>query len=236
MSMNIDKAHAALCAWLTRADENYMGGRLLARAGGHLVAGNLLWLCLEQMAKVLILQKRIHAMPFPEGSPERRSEDMTEILALLEREAKSIRPHHEVDPLLAELGCTYPDMDLVPHKVIMAKLQEFFGMRYYKEAGHKLTHTEVDSIDAVYFLMRDRVVLDVGMGRIDTLLLMHANGKLHLRTLVQEDVFRNNNSLRPRPGCSSHPKFRMGWAGPGMNVAATLSFPQHYCGSAQRRD
>jgi hypothetical protein len=225
MSRRINNAYAALCAWLTRADENYMGGRLLARAGGHLAAGNLLWLAFEQIAKTLILQEKVPSMPLPEGPPENRSEDLTTIFGLFEEEAKRVRPHHEWGPLSAELARTYPDLDLSSCEATLAKMPEFFSMRYYKEGPHKFSRDEVDTIDSCYFLLRDRIVLDIGMGEIDTLYLLRVNGKLDLYSRFQGDLFEENKAIHPRPGCASHLKFRMAWAGPGMTVTQTLCFP-----------
>lgn len=225
MSRKIDIAYGALSAWLTRADENYMGGRFLSRAGSHLVGGNVCWLAFEQLAKILILQRRIYSMPLPESPPNKRSEDLTAIFGLLDDEAKRIHPHHEAEPLLREMAQEYPDLDLSLYKPTIAKLQQFFSMRYYKEGKHQFSRQEIDLIDAFYFLMRDRVVLDIGMGVIDTLLLLRLNGKLYWRSVIHKDLFDENKAIRPRSGCAAHPKFCMGWAGPGMTVAETLHFP-----------
>jgi len=200
-----------------------MGGRFLARGGAHLAAGNLLWLAFEQIAKVLILQKRLNSMALPEGQPDKRVQDMTDIFALLDSEAKRIRPYHEWPPLLGELTTLYPDLDLSSYERLLAKMQEFFSMRYYREAGHKFSCDEVDLIDSCYFRLRDRVVLDLGMGKIDVLYLLRANGKLDLRSPFEDDLFEKNKALRPRPACASHPKFCMGYAAPG--ISQTLYFP-----------
>ena len=200
-----------------------MGGRLLGRSGGHLVGGNLLWLAFEQLAKILILQDRIHDIPLPERAPEKRSQDLTDIFVILE-EAKRIRPHHETAPILTELAVGYPDLDLAPYTSTVDKLQQFFSMRYYKDAGHTFSRQEIDVIDSLYFLLRDRVILDIGMGKVDTLLLRQRNGKLEPCSQFEADLFAQNKALRPRPGCATHAKFRMVWAGPGMRVAETLTF------------
>jgi hypothetical protein len=173
-------------------------------------------------------RRELHGRTSAERPPEKRSQDLTDIFGILEEEAKRIRPHHETAPILAELADVYPDLDLDPYRSIIEKLQQFFSMRYYKEAGHKFSRQEIDVIDSLYFLLRECLVLDIGMGKVDELLLLQLNGKLGLFQFqpFQADLFAENKALRPRPGCATHAKFRMGWADPGMRVAETWTFPQ----------
>jgi hypothetical protein len=214
-----------LCLWLTRADRNYVEGRFLARSGGFLGGGHLLWLSFEQLAKTLILESKARKgeLCLPAWSKDPTA--FERVCKELDGEAKNIARRHDTEPLVAALTAEYPELDLTVYRDVIDKVSKMFLMRYPSLEPWGFATAEVDAIDQLYFTLRDRVDPAVGMGSIDMLCLFLANNKGPLYADVDADVFVDNKAIRLRPGCAEHPKLSLAYAGPGAKRTETLRFP-----------
>lgn len=77
------KSYLSLNSWLQKSDQNYMEGRLLWLNWLVNGASNLLWLALEQIIKILLLQQKIDSL-------SNKASDLDELHSILDREGKKI--------------------------------------------------------------------------------------------------------------------------------------------------
>lgn len=152
------QSYLALNAWLQKADQNYIEGRMLWL--NHMINGscNLLWLASEQILKILLLQQNIDS--FSESSS-----DLTELHETLDKEGKKIG--HSVSNLIQRVNSDYPGFDISKFENVLEKLQEYFYRRYVVHSGSSISLLMLNEVDEFYFLVRGKIEPDVGLGTID---------------------------------------------------------------------
>ncbi len=152
------KSYLALNSWLQKSDQNYIEGRLLWLNWLVNGASNLLWLALEQIIKILLLQKKVNNL-------SNKSSNLDELHNLLDTEGKKLG--HDVHKLIAKINSEYPDLDISRFESVLKKLQEYFYRRYVVREGSSISLLMLDKIDELYFILRDKVDSDIGLGTID---------------------------------------------------------------------
>ena len=115
--------HLALNTWLQKADWNYLEGRVLWFQLLIEGACNLLWLSIEQVLKILILQARIETI-------DSTCKGLATVYKTLDKEAKSISKRHSRIEIVQQVENTYSGLNLTPYYSVMDKLEEYFNRRY----------------------------------------------------------------------------------------------------------
>jgi len=182
------KSYLALNAWLQKADGNYIGGRLLWLNWLVNGASNLLWLASEQMIKILLLQQEI------DGYSE-NSVDLDELHKKLDKEGVALG--HNVDKLILAINSAYKDLDISKFEPALNKLQEYFYRRYVVPSGSSISLVMLDEIDKLYFLLRERIHPDVGLGIVDEIHIQMKYGWTHPLAAF-EYAYLYNKSFKPR--------------------------------------
>jgi hypothetical protein len=186
---NMDsQSYLALNAWLQKADNNYIEGRLLWL--NHLVNGasNLLWLASEQIIKILLLQKEIEIY-------SQESEGLDQLHKTLDKKGKKLG--HNVDKLIKVIGTAHPDIDVAKFSDTLKKLQEYFYRRYVVRGGSSMSMNMLDEVDEFYFLVRSKIHSDVGLGTIDQIHIQRKRGFGHPLSAFSY-AYINNNHFKPR--------------------------------------
>ena len=156
------KWYLSLNSWLQKADQNYIEGRLLWLNWLVNGASNLLWLSLEQMIKILLLQKRIDSL-------SSQVNNLDDLHNLLDSEGKKIG--HNVHDLIQQIKKMYPDLDIDKFEETLKKLQEYFYRRYVVNSRSSISLLMLDNVDKLYFLLRSKVDSDIGPGTIDEIFI-----------------------------------------------------------------
>lgn len=182
--------HLALNAWLQTADTNYISGRLLWTQWLVDGASNLLWLSIEQMIKILVLQSNLPKLDSGNATSEQAHR-------AIDRAALSIARDHSRTSLVAALSAAHPSIDLSPHLDTMAKLEEYYRRRYYINQGTSIGLMLLHKVDALYFVLRSHVAPELGVGTIDEIGIRRKHG--WGQTLPAfEFAYRDNLSFAPR--------------------------------------
>lgn len=180
----------ALNAWLQKADDNYISGRVLWM--GWLVdsASNLLWLSTEQMIKILVLHQQL---------PKLDSGNATDRLAhtTLDRAARAIASNHSSTSLIAALNGAIPSIDMAAHSPTMAKLEEYYRRRYYVNQDSSTSLSLLHDVDSLYFYLRKHVHPDLGMSTIDEIGIRRKHGWEQTLPYFQY-AYADNRSFSPR--------------------------------------
>lgn len=133
-------------------------------------ACNLLWLSSEQIIKILILQKEI----------DKYSEDSSDLTELHDKlNEQGMKLGHNVEKLIKKLNEDYPDLEISNFEEPLKKLQEFFYRRYVVHSGSSIPVLMIDQIDEFYFLLRNKIHADVGLGTIDEIYIQKKHGWVH---------------------------------------------------------
>jgi hypothetical protein len=151
-------------------------------------ASNLLWLASEQIVKILLLQKEIDGY-------SAKSTDLDEMHQILDEEGRKLG--HNVNKLVLVIGHEYADLDISRFEPVLKKLQEYFYRRYVVREGSSISLTMLEQVDEFYFLLRERVHPDVGLGIIDEIHIQKKHGWRHPLTAF-EYAYLNNKSFKPR--------------------------------------
>lgn len=182
------KSYLTLNSWLQKADHNYYEGRLLWLHMCLDGACNLLWLSCEQMIKILLLQKKIDEI-------SSKSKNLNELHKKLDRLGKSI--NHDAKKLIKELENEYPDLDINKFIPVLEKLQEYFFRRYVVHQGSSISLMMIKEIDEFYFLLRNKVEANVGLGTIDEIYIQKKHKWKHpLEAFAY--AYIDNKSFRSR--------------------------------------
>ena len=110
------------------------------------------------MIKILILQTMTDQI---------QVEDQKEVYEILDKKAKDISRSHKKRDLVEEFAKIYPDIDIYKFSNVLDKLEEYYFRRYVVPTSSSIELQMLESIDELYFLLRDNIVSDVGRGIID---------------------------------------------------------------------
>lgn len=178
------KSYLALNSWLQKSDQNYIEGRLLWLNWLVEWASNLLWLSLEQIIKILLLQKNIDAF-------SGQATNLDELHKILETEGMKIG--HNVHKLIEKVNLEYPNLDISKYEDTLKKLKEYFYRRYVANKGSSISMLMLDSIDELYFLLRNEVNSDVGLGTIDEIYIQRKHNWGHPLSAFAYAYLQNNH-------------------------------------------
>lgn len=188
------ESYLVLNSWLQKSDQNYIDGRFLWLNKRINSACNLLWLSLEQMIKILLVQGDIDEIL-------KKSKDFEESYKLIDLKCKKIG--HKVNELLLGLNRKYSDIDILKFEPIIEKLNEYFYKRYAGHGGTSIAVTMIFNIDKLYFALRDKVDPDVGIGAIDQIFIERKHSISHAYS-VYLYAYLHNEYFRTR----KHREFR----------------------------
>ena len=168
--MNSNSSYSALNSWLQKSDGNYIEGRLLWLNLFVDGASNLLWLASEQLIKILLLQKNIDTF-------SNQSSNSDELYKILDKEG--IKLGHDVYKLIRNINKEYPHIGISKYEMTLKKLQEYFYRRYVVHEGSSISLLMLDDVDELYFLLREEVDPDVGLGTIDEIFIQRKHNWGH---------------------------------------------------------
>lgn len=180
------KGYLALNAWLQKSDQNYIAGRFLFK--NMLIHGsaNLLWLALEQVAKILLLQKKIEEY-------SGRSTNLEDLYKILDDEGKKLNAGHSAEKLIRDIAAAYPDLDIYKYESSLQKVNEYFRRRYVVHGGSVFSLALLNDIDDLYFLLRDEVDPEIGIGTIDEIYAQRKNNLGHPLPAFEYAYFENKH-------------------------------------------
>ncbi len=166
-----------LNAYLSRADEHYIEGRFLWSNTAVDGACNLLWLAIEQLIKLNIIQARIENRTLNDVEinengnritlvydPQER--DIRKIHKILDKTSYKINSRHQLDELLRILKDEV-NIDLSPYYDTLDKVKEYYERRYYKDEGTSISLGQLESIDEIYFNLRGNLNVQFPRALID---------------------------------------------------------------------
>lgn len=156
------KSYLALNAWLQKSDRNYIEGRFLWLNLGIDGACNLLWLALEQLIKIILLQINIDTF-------SKKALNLEELHIILTIEGKKLG--HDASILIKNINSKYSKLNITKFEQVLLKLQEYFYKRYVDNQNSSISFLMLEEIDELYFLLRNEVSPDVGVGTIDEIFI-----------------------------------------------------------------
>jgi hypothetical protein len=153
-----------LHAYLSRADDHYVEGRFLWANYAVDGACILLWLAIEQLIKLNIIQERIEnkvldGIEIKESGNkvtlgyDPQEKDVRKIHKILDKTSYKINSRHQLNELLRILN-DQVNIDLSIYYDTLRKVKEYYERRYYKDQGTSISLGQLESIDEVYFLLR----------------------------------------------------------------------------------
>jgi hypothetical protein len=153
-----------LHAYLSRADGHYLEGRFLWSNYAVDGACNLLWLAIEQLIKLNIIQTRLenktlNGVEIKENGNkvtldyDAQENDIRKIHKILDKTSYKINSRHHLDELLRILKDEV-EIDLLNYYDTLDKVKEYYERRYYKDIGSSINLGQLDRIDEVYFYLR----------------------------------------------------------------------------------
>jgi hypothetical protein len=153
-----------LHAYLSRADDHYVEGRFLWANYAVDGACILLWLAIEQLIKLNIIQERIEnkvldGIEIKESGNkvtlgyDPQEKDVRKIHKILDKTSYKINSRHQLDKLLGILNDEVI-IDLSMYEDTLGSVKEYYERRYYKDQGTSISLGQLESIDEVYFLLR----------------------------------------------------------------------------------
>ena len=152
--------YLALNHWLQKADTNYLEGRVLWFQSLIEGACNLLWLSIEQVLKILILQAKFETI-------DSICKGLGTVYKALDKEAKSISRKHSGIEIVRKVESTCGELNLAPYYSVMDKLEEYFNKRYVVPGGSTISLLLIHEVDELYFLLREHIAPELGLGLID---------------------------------------------------------------------
>ncbi len=196
--------YPALGGWLSTADSNYLEGRVLWY--NRLLVGSciLFWLSIEQIIKLLILQKDAELL-------NHECENQNSLYTIIDNKAKNISPKHSVSELLETFIPVYPEIDLSPYQSTLDKLEEFFQRRYVRHEDASIRLDMIHTVDELYFLLRERVNSSIPISIIDSIFIHKKHGWQH-PIPAYKMAYTDNRSFRSR----KHPE--VNFLGPDGNT------------------
>lgn len=182
-------------SWLQKSDHLYIDWRCLWYKMWINSACVLLWLSLEQMMKILIIQDKINKWEI-----NLEEKNLDEIHSIFDKEARKLskwQNHHCIDELLNNFNISYPAFDINQYKTNILKINEYFGRRYVKHSWTSISILLLYSIDELYFNLRDLIDHKVIQWTIDEIFIRK---QMWFNQII--DVFNyafyDNKYFRPR--------------------------------------
>jgi len=148
-----------LSSWLGRADNLYLDARVLwlqiSGMGGSFI---LMWLAIEQMMKLIIMQERIKKMLHTSKS----SLDLEKELNGWGLEFK-----HNLSKLLKELEVSYPNLFTSTEIELLKKMHRLFEGKYSSSTPIGIHISSLNIMDCIFFKLRDLTSKDLPMSQMD---------------------------------------------------------------------
>ena len=91
----------------------------------------------------------------------------------------------------------YPELDISKFENTLVKLQEYFYRRYAVHGGSSISLLMLNEVDEFYFMVRDKIDPDVGLGIIDEI---HIQKKYNWEHPIPAFAYayKYNKYFRPR--------------------------------------
>jgi hypothetical protein len=164
-----------LNAFLSKCDENYISGRALWRIWSYDTAGNLLWLSLEQLAKVISTQSQIEKPKFLSQKElshlNANINNTEEFCKILSEVFRRINTNHSVEGLIKN---STPNLNLnkllTENKSILDNINNLYQNRYYLPLNRSIDPEWIEDVDELYFEMRKLVSSEIPLATIDGIL------------------------------------------------------------------
>lgn len=162
-----------LNAYLSKCDNNYISGRILWIYWMLDSAGNLLWLSIEQLVKIIIVQNEIDTSVFlkPNESTTlgRNLDNVQEFCKIISNLFRRINGNHSVQGLI---DSTSGDLNkLLNNNVdLLNNINVLYQNRYYQSQNRTTRLNMVDEIDELYFNLRSMINEEIPRAYIDEIL------------------------------------------------------------------
>lgn len=167
--------HMALGAYLTTADRHYLDSRILWHSNSHFGASMPLWLAIEQMIKLYIVQSRVENRSL--GSVRFKDKGATVTLtynptesnmevafSLLSRSFYNLSPKHKPEPLVQHMQGL---LDISSYRRHLEKVNELYERRYYVNKGTSIPKGTFQKMDELYFKLRNAVSNNIPRSLMD---------------------------------------------------------------------
>lgn len=89
------------------------------------------------------------------------------VYKILGDEAKSISKIHSGTQIVRKVESACSGLNLTPYYSVMDKLEEYFNKRYVVPGGSTISLLLIHEVDELYFLLREHIVPELGLGLID---------------------------------------------------------------------
>jgi len=166
-----------LNVYLLNADSHYVEGRFLWLNHGIQGACNLLWLAVEQLITLVILDKRLIDRSIDNVEIKHngntqvliydpQEQDIKVIDKIISRTLYKIERKHRLDRLLDILK-SETDIALDGQRSALEKLKEYHDRRYYENSGSSINLGLLDEIDMFYFTLRGSLSETIPRSLID---------------------------------------------------------------------
>ncbi|MBF0368554.1 MAG: hypothetical protein HQL52_03765 [Magnetococcales bacterium] len=173
---------------MNQADKNYIEGRCLWFNWFYGGACNLLWLGVEQLFKLLILQNKLSE--FPE-----EPSNLEEHFKVAEKKARKFG--HNVDKLMDAIHRIHPDIEIHQHNATLKNIHYYFKRRYVINESGLMRGDTIDAVDEVYFSLRGKVQPEAG-GRLMDEIFIQKKHKTGHPIPGFAFAYHRNKSFRPR--------------------------------------
>jgi len=183
-------------SWLQKADHLYIDWRCLWYKMWIDSACILLWLSIEQIMKILIIQNKIKNWEIII-----KDLDLNEIHKLYDKEARKItssqKTQHSSDKVLKIFHDNYPEFNINEYEESISKVNEYFDRRYVKHCWTSINILLLYKIDELYFNFRDLIDENVVQWTIDEIFI-RKEAWVWQTTQVFNYAFQDNTYFRPR--------------------------------------
>ena len=148
-----------LSSWLGRSDALYLDARVLwlqiSGMGGSFL---LMWLSIEQMMKMIIMQERIKKKLHASKS----SSDLEK-----ELDGWGLEFKHNLSKLLKELATYYPNLFTPAEIDLLKKMHRLFEGKYSSSTPIGIHISSLNTMDCIFFKLRDLTSEDLPMSQMD---------------------------------------------------------------------
>ncbi len=155
----------------------------------------LLWLSLEQIIKILVIQKRISSWEI-----DIEDKNLNDIHKIFDKEARKLtkwKTHHCIDKLIDNFEATYQSFKIGNYKNQLIKVNEYFERRYVKRGWTSINISLLYDIDKLYFNLRDFIDSKVPQWTIDEIFIRKQLNYQQIEE-VSNYAFHDNKNFRPR--------------------------------------
>jgi hypothetical protein len=163
-----------LNAFLSKCDSNYTAGRALWKLWSYDTAGNLLWLSIEQLAKIIITQTEIANNNLIRESEliqlKQKKNNTKEFCTIISKIFKRINGNHSVNGLISNSSLELKSL-LKENIQVLKNINELYINRYYVPRNGTTTYGNwIDDVDKLYFEMRALISEEMPAAEIDIIL------------------------------------------------------------------